>query len=312
MSRVEELIEARSNFSVKFLEFTRVSSKGKYAAFFEGEDEKYYSVRINSVRPDIKWSAINCGGKASVIELRRRVRAHEAYSSAPCMFFVDSDFDDNSSIRGFKDLYITPCYSIENLYFSLESFIRILSAEFGVNDSGEEEASYRNSIEVFEKTKSAYIDAIRPFNCLVRELRLMEKRGDLDGRLNVNNVRLESLVKIDLECVEKKYDESNPNSIFVDFKEKIVVDLSGSLRFFKDVSEDRWFRGKQNLEFLRIFLEKMKSERCSNSSRIFKNKGNVRLQTSKGNCISVLSQYADTPPCLKVFLEIQQPLSCAA
>ncbi|MCH2559469.1 MAG: hypothetical protein MK005_19520 [Alcanivorax sp.] len=55
MSRVDLLVKARDNLSVKFMEFTRIASKkkSKYALFFEGEDEKYYSVRINSIRPDI-------------------------------------------------------------------------------------------------------------------------------------------------------------------------------------------------------------------------------------------------------------------
>lgn len=313
MSRVNALIKARGNLSVKFMEFTRIASKGKYAVFFEGEDEKYYSIRINSIRPDIKWSGINGGGKSNVVELRRRIRQHETYSAAPCMFFVDADFDDNSAFFELGDIYVTPCYSVENLYISSDAYIRILSAEFGINDSREDEQCYTNSIRVFENTKSAYIDAIKPFNFLIRGLRLMEKRGDLEGRLNINNVKFEDLVRIDLEVAEKVYDEKNPKSLFPDLREELVVELDDSEQHFANLSGERWFRGKQNLEFFRIFLEKIKAERCRRDSRqIFKDKGNVKLQISKGNCISELSQYADTPPCLKEFLEMQQALSRAA
>jgi hypothetical protein len=314
MSRVNTLIKARGSLSVKFLEFTRIASKGKHAIFFEGEDEKYYSIRISNIRPDIKWSGINGGGKSNVVELRQKIRAHEAYSTSSCMFFVDADFDDNSEIISLSDLYVTPCYSVENLYISTDAYLRILSAEFGINDSKEDELCYANSIKAFETTKSAYLNAIKPFNLLIRELRLMEKSGDLEGRLNINNIKFEDLVKIDLESAEKVYNEQKPSSLFPDLERNILINLNNSEKHFESLSGEQWFRGKQNLEFFRIFLEKLKTERCKKESprQIFKDKGNVKLQISKGNCISELSQYADTPACLKEFLEAQQASSCAA
>ncbi|HHT8313062.1 TPA: hypothetical protein ACT24S_002434 [Yersinia enterocolitica] len=66
MSRVDILTAARVTPSVKFLEFTRVySSKGKEycVSFFEGEDAKYYTVRINNILPPQQFTSINCGGK---------------------------------------------------------------------------------------------------------------------------------------------------------------------------------------------------------------------------------------------------------
>lgn len=312
MSRVDTLVKSRGNLSVKFMEFTRVVSKDKYASFFEGEDEKYYSIRINNIRPDIKWSGINCGGKSNVVELRKKVREHGTYSLAPCMFFIDADFDDNSSLIGLNDVYVTPCYSIENLYVSLDTYIRILNSEFGINEAGDHKNCFDNAIECFNKTMSNYVDAIKAFNFLIRELRFMEKRGELTGQLNINNIKLEELIKIDLESVDKLYDENKPSSIFNELPEDLVVDLDDSERHFGTLRGDIWFRGKQNLEFFRVFVEKMKTERCKKHVRkIFKDKGNVRLQISKGNCISELSQYADTPSCLFEFLKNQQT-SCHA
>ncbi len=313
MSRVEKLIKSRGNLSVKFMEFTKITSKGRYAVFFEGEDEKYFSVRINNIRPDIKWSGINGGGKSNVIELRRKIRTHEAYAHALCMFFVDADFDDNSELTYLSDTYVTPCYSVENFYVSVDAFIRVLSAEFGINDSIDNEQCYENCIKSFQHTKSKYIDSIKHFNFLIRHLRLMEKNGELKGRLNINNVNFESLVRVDLGIAEKIYDEKKPKTIFSDLPDDITVDLSCSEKHFKDLPGDLWFRGKQNLEFFRVFIEKLKADRCKREDRrIFKDKGAVKLQMSKGNCISELSQYADTPSCLKNFLEAQLPTMHAA
>lgn len=313
MSRVEVLIDSRSNLSVKFMEFTRIVSKDKCSIFFEGEDEKYYSIRIGNIRPDLKWSGINSGGKTNVIKLRHKVREHPTYSKARCLFFVDADFDDNSELFKLNDLYVTPCYSVENLYISQDAFIRILSAEFGVNDSTDNQRCFENAIAVFNSTRLAYIDAIKGFNILIRELRLMEYRKELGGRLNINNVKFESLVKVDIERVEKIYDENTPNSIFPELNSKIVVNLDNSRTHFESLDGEYWFRGKQNIEFFRIFIEKLKTDRCKkNSRKVFNEKGNVKLQISKGNCISELSQYADTPECLSEFLKRQQAVSHVA
>ena len=84
------------------------------------------------------------------------------------------------------------------------------------------------------------------------------------------------------------------------------VPLNNSQEYFKEVCGERWFRGKQHLEFFRSFLGKLKEDRCKKSAReIFKLKGNVKLNLTKANSISELSQYAETPSCLKAFLENQ-------
>ncbi len=313
MSRVDVLVGSRDNLSVKFMEFTRITSRKRYATFFEGEDEKYYSVRINSIRPDIKWSAINSGGKSEVIELRKRVRSHNTYSNYPCMFFIDSDFDDNNELKDIDDVYITPCYSIENLFVSHDSLCRILSAEFGITDSHEDQACYQKTISIFEKTIDSYIETVRPFNYLIRELKMLEKKGEVGGRLNINDLKFNDLISVRIGSTTKIYDESNPKSIFRELPENLSVDLTNSADYFGDVSEVLWFRGKQNLEFFRIFLIKLKEDRCKKSNRlIFKNKSPVKLNLTKGNCISELSQYADTPLCLKSYLESRgQPSSAA-
>jgi hypothetical protein len=54
---------------------------------------------------------------------------------------------------------------------------------------------------------------------------------------------------------------------------------------------------------MRIFLTQLKADRNIKAGRkVFKEKGNVKLQLTKGNTISELSQYADTPQCLRDFL----------
>ncbi|WP_417316403.1 DUF4435 domain-containing protein [Cycloclasticus pugetii] len=317
MSRVDVLVGARSNLSVKFLEFTRIVSKGrsKYALFFEGEDEKYYAVRVNNIRPDIEWRPVNCGGKSNVISLRNKVRSHPVYCDSLCMFFVDADFDENSELTELTDVYVTPCYSIENLYVGSNSLRRILSAEFNLTDCHEDGDCYDSVIREFENILSRFVDLIIPFNALIRELRIMESNGDLEGRLNINNLKFDELIDVDISgspSLIKKYDEERPHSIFPELAEDLSVDISSSVEHLSASSGLQWLRGKQNLEFFRTFLTQLKNDRCKKADRrIFKNRGNVKLQLTKGNCISELSQYADTPECLKLYIESQASLISA-
>lgn len=304
MSRVEDLVKSRDSLSVKFLEFTRIVSKSRFAVFFEGEDEKYYSVRINTIRPDISWGGVNCKGKSNVINMRKRIRQHSTYSKHPCLFFVDSDFDDNQEILGLSDTYLTPCYSVENLYISEAAFSRILSAEFGINDACDEHECFQYCLSKYSTIKSQYLEEIAGFNLLVKELRFMEQAGDLNGRLNINNLNIDDLVTIDLSYVSRNYSESAPSSIFPELPEDLEVSFERSQEYFAGKNKEHWYRGKQNLEFFRVFLVKLKNDRCRKNDReIFSSRGNVKLQLTRSNVISELSQYADTPACLKSFLE---------
>ena len=307
MSRVELLAESRDNSSVKFSQLIRIVSRlKKIAIVFEGEDERYYSMRLNNSIRSSDWEGINAGGKKKVIKLRELVREHEVYSDAKCLFFVDSDFDDNSSISNFQDLYITPCYSIENLYLSEEVFKSIINAEFHLSESMDIIQDYEKAMSLYRTTKNQYLEAISNFNYMIRGLRELEKNGLISGKLNINNINFDSLVTIGLGSVVTNYDKNDPKSLFPNLDSNITIDLEVSEAYFSNKSKELWFRGKQNMEFLREFLTKLKTDRAKKKDRfIFKERSKVKLTLATGNTISELSHYAETPECFKNFLENQ-------
>ena len=55
------------------------------------------------------------------------------YEKVCTMFFVDRDYDFSQKQID-EDLFVTPCYSIENLYVQRECFVNILQSEFGLNE----------------------------------------------------------------------------------------------------------------------------------------------------------------------------------
>lgn len=302
MSRVQSMAQARQNISVKYHEFMRVCSKNKFPLCFEGEDEKYYSIRIDSLT-DLDWVGINCGGKNKVIALREKIKANESYKDKEVLFFIDSDFDTNEEVKDYQDFYITPCYSIENLYISNSAFIKILRSEFGISEFDDNSQCYFQVMDVFNNRKREFFESISDFNLLIHYLRMKESSGELKTKLNINNIELDKLVSISLTEVKKVYKLEEYHQIFTELPEDLDINLDISKPYFEGKDSETIFRGKQNLEFLRALIMLLKQDRGKKSNReLFLESGKVKLNLTKANVLSELSQYADTPNCLKQFL----------
>ncbi|HGF5133888.1 DUF4435 domain-containing protein [Vibrio parahaemolyticus] len=303
MSRVEKLKNSTQNYSVKFLEFTRLKAGKKevLAVFFEGEDEKYYSIRLNNILMTDEWYGFNCGGKNAVLELRTAIRNNTLYKESACMFFVDSDFDDNNHLTQHSDIYITPCYSIENFYVTRSCFERIIKAEFNISSFSDEEECYKKVIATFLKSLKSYASIIKKFNIIIKSQRVLEKDSKTPSTLFLDDIDFDSLVKVGLEECYDLYSNKEISKIFSSLDDDL--DLLPGEKYFSNKSDVIFYRGKQNLEFFRKYLNHVKEDRCKRKGRIiFKNKGNVKLNLTKGNVLSELSQYADTPLCLTSFI----------
>ncbi|WMT13681.1 DUF4435 domain-containing protein [Serratia fonticola] len=308
-NRVDSMHASRTIPSVKFLEFTRMFSyhgNKCISAFFEGEDSKYYTVRVNNIRPDLDWHSINCGGKSNVIVLRKMIRDNSAYSDAYCMFFVDADFDDNLDISSMHDVYITPCYSIENLYMDEQCVRNLLNSEFNLSTFCDESECYEYAVSEYKRLLAEFNSIMLDFNIWVK-IYIEKQAAGVPVELNIKNIELSDLVSFRDFKLERVYGDEI--SIFPKAYKINITDYSrvkGELEIDKATSI---FRGKQLIDFLRIFLEEIKRDRQKREGRvIFKQKGVVKIMLTKNNILSECSQYAITPQCLISFLN-SQPIS---
>lgn len=307
MNRVQKMQEQGSSYSVKFTEMTRIHSKDSsiLICIFEGKDEKYYSNRLNNFKGQGCWSGINTGGRLPVLELAEKIDKHPVYSNILYAGFVDRDYEDWFVNPNPNKIYVTPCYSIENLYVTENCFKQILSAEFGITEFNENKDEFVKCLKVFKDRLSDFIDGVEPFNIWVKAHRIM-KRNDVKVRnLNLGNINTKDIVKIDINNSVVVYDPENPLSIFKDlsdfsFSTDAIEEAGNS---FKNRDKAYFFRGKQQIDFMRELLLKLKSDRTSKSPKFFTEKGSVSISVSKDNAISELSQYADTPNCLISFIK---------
>ena len=307
MERVNAMMDASKSYAVKFLEVTRIYNKNQdiYACIFEGEDEKYYAPRLSMYIGDGSWAGINSGGKKVTLELHQLLSSHPEYRKFRFACFVDRDYEHWMTISDPGSLYVTATYSIENLYTSIIAIRLIISAEFGLSEFGECFADYEKCIKAYSKALDAFCECAQYFNYYAKAHRIMERDDKKSKKLNINNVKIADLACIDLHQVSINYDASRPELLFKDGKD-LVIEPDALCEARATLPRQEWerqFRGKQQLEFLRIYLTKLKADRCSENPAFFSNRGNVKLGLSKENCISELSQYAETPPCLREFLE---------
>lgn len=298
---IDTLRESRDIYSEKLRQLLVNYQKHPNALFcvYEGEDAKYYGVRIDTLAEIEDCRKIPCKGKQDVLKLYDRVKTDPRLSISNTLFFVDHDFDGYCGRAHDKKLYVTPCYSIENMYVQESSVRKILIEEYGV-DNFTESNELESLVALYLKLFDEYCTALTTLNAWIS---LQREKEHQSIRLNLNNQKLNKFISISLDRVEQIYTKEDlsalfPESILISDEELIAKEAEFMAR-------DRMclFRGKYHVEFLRVFLEKIKSDRQSTNPVHFKTKKGVKLNLSKVNILSELSQYAATPKCLRSFLE---------
>lgn len=212
------------------------------------------------------------------------------------MFFVDKDYDDNSNID--NDIYITPTYSIENLYFTDCAIENMIRAEMGLSEhSKDDENDFNVAYNYVINFRDKIIKDILYGNaCYSLQIK---KSHEIDG------------VKPNLSAI-KRYDDIANISEFKDIK--------GKIKNYIEVSDDeieeeyerlksdaiRYIRGKYMLEKMSKCIQKIEEESnkgANHERHWFSKKRRMRLNTSESTLISDLSNYAETPRCLINYIQ---------
>lgn len=308
LSRDEKMRSKRQQGVVGFQRFilSYKSEQRKPYCFVEGEDSKYYLPRVSIVcKADPVF--IKCDGKDGVLAAFKEIQKHKEYENNSLLFFVDSDFDDSIN----NDLiYETPCYSIENLYTSSTVFEKILNSEFNISDTEED---YKDALQIFINRQSEFHEAIAELNAWIFSYKkYMERTGEII-KLQLKNLSLKShLVNVDLDTVNGKYNLRDVERILD------VPNIIPEQEFISNYenmkccpNKAKIFRGKFELEFLKILLNKLIEDRNKrNDRKIFRDKGKISL-TLNDNILTSLSIYAESPEDLYEYIETQWKKSIA-
>ena len=285
---VEDLRKGRDAASSVFMEFSSLKQyyENTIFSFYEGEDAKYYNPRINEITGS-NLIIFKANNKKNVLEVMHIIQSKQEYNKVSTMFFVDRDMDFDFEDYCNDDLYVTPCYSIENLYVSEKSLGHILADEFSFNVY---EKNYTNTIALFRNYYEIFCNLIAEFNALV--LIRSEKRLNC-GKVNIQKIKTSQLIKIDIEN-GLSYGNHYRNEI-----DRLIEELNVTQDDI-DKAKERLathgdpcsvFRGKNQLDFFKAFIFQLSQQK----NKIFDPvPTSVRINPNQ-NPLGDLSRFAETP-----------------
>jgi hypothetical protein len=293
---VDNLRTSRGKAVAVFVEFTRLYKQYESAlyCFFEGEDSKYYGIRIKNIARPEKDVYLKCNGKEGVLGIYRMLSSRNHYRNARTAYFVDRDFDQSVYDMGVSKIYETPCYSIENFYTSIQCFSEVLKIEFKLTELDE---NYEKCISLYAKLQEEFHNAVELLNAWVACHR------DKSSKLLISDLSVLSFVHIDLNQAIANYTTDDLHQMFPNLPVISEQELDAKKSELKINARQKSFRGKFEIEFLFSFLQKLMSEANQGNYQYFTRKVKVVLSLTKRTIVSDLSQYADTPNCLYKYLE---------
>ncbi|GAB6149007.1 DUF4435 domain-containing protein [Clostridium novyi] len=297
MSSYKEWMEQESKcIDTLYQEFILLKRNNKIVhCFFEGEDFKYYSARINMYIEDYEnIEQYECKGKSNVFQIYNLIKNGTRTKEIKLLFFIDRDFDDNDYEN--KEIYVTPGYAVENFYIGDKVMEQFLSSELKIRKTSEkldDKKDFENAMKYYKQEREKFIENTTILNVWYS---LQKRKGiTSDGKIYADLKKLKKFNQLEkpitIEILKGKtenYQEINE----IEFEKEKQRLLRDPLKLF---------RGKYYFEFMAKVIHKL----CTDESikeGIFSKRRRCKSSISEGNIISELSQYAETPNCLKEYL----------
>lgn len=295
MTDVEKLVREREEAtSVAFHRFILLKDTYSDAFFYfvEGKDAPYYIHRVKTIVQGKDCIPIKCGNKEKTIQIHKLLSSNLLYNKYKKGYFVDKDFDDNSKLS--SDIYVTPCYSIENLYCTEKVLSEILKCEFDILPSDQE---YNIILQLFSEEQSKFHDATILFNAWYA----CAKRKNIATGVNLDDkfpkdfltLKIKNITySYNIESIKSKYSEvpQISNDEIEIMKERLKNDPCLNLR------------GKYEIQFFYEFVKYLIDDANEKKRRVYV-KGKTKLNLDKAQILSQLSQYAMTPECLMQYIQ---------
>ena len=298
MSRKDKMLQEADCVEAIFLDYIGARAPQVIFLFFEGKDDfKYYFSKIQQVS-NKEYKYYYCNNKENVLKIHNMITKRSGKNNEIIkMFFVDKDFDDNSNID--NDIYVTPTYSIENLYFTDKAIESMIRGEMGLTEQSEvDKKDFNIACDYVKQFRDNIIKEILYGNaCYSLQIRKSNKMG----------VKKPNLTGI------KKYADIKNISKLEDIKEKIknnYIEISEDeiSEEYKRLSNNPvcLVRGKYLLEKMPKCIDKIVEESnkgAEHAGCLFSKKRRMSLNISEATLISNFSNYAEIPECLISYIE---------
>ena len=242
--------------------------------FVEGDDDGAYY--LEQIRAQLGLTAHHyiCGGKAEVIRAWNELKGNLSFERV--LFTVDRDHQDVLGEHGAPPpIYTTDFYSFESEYVDVNFVSAFLTTKLNLPQSN---SLHSSVLAGFGSSDLSFCRAIRPLMGLILAIR------ENSGRLNLNNLSMEKLFKVD-----GSGNFGRNRSFTRDAIKSIVIDnggttLADALRWTRKISPSarlNWIRGKYYLWSVFAFLRYVSQAICAARKKVGKKKG--KMPPSVGN-----------------------------
>lgn len=269
----------------------KVQKEDELFCFVEGIDDSYYYYPRIKNHSNHKAHFISCGNKRNVININNKLLNID-FDKNKLAFFIDHDFDKQLNN---DTIFETPCYSIENLYCTEEVFCDILKTEFNLTEIDNQ---YKKILEKFKKNQRTFHGAILCLNAWYATIK--SKTSEIKFCLGTNIPK--ELINIKIDNIEKKYDlemllATYPTDDIIIHKHEIL----GTSKTLIKMNPTYSFRGKYEIDYVCTFLQEI-IEDANNKSKQTMLKSKTKFRIDKSLVLSHLSQYAETPESLILYI----------
>lgn len=252
--------------------------------FVEGHDLPYYNSRVEAISGK-HCIFIDSGGKKNVIKAYHYFCNNAKYIDYKKLYFVDRDYDDNSELPA--EIYVTPCYSVENLCVSDNSFIKMMKGVYNVDLDN---PKLNSAVSFFKTERDKFISATSLFCAWYKCVKKMP--GE-------NSVKLSETFPQEIALIgpydisEKNNNLQYINGLYPNIAEITNDAINMSLEEIDSKMEN--IRGKYVFDFIEYVTCCL--NRDSKGGQKF-TEGKTSFEKNRKTLLARLSPYADTPICL--------------
>ena len=295
MGLLQEMENECECTEVIFQDYIQSRNLYKIFLFFEGKDDyKYYWCRISPFVGTKEYKKYICNCKENVVSIYKMMSTKTKKRKwEKVLYFADNDFEKTNILS--SDIYVTPTNSIENFYISDRAIKNMIIGEFGLSSEMKEED--RNDFN----TAINYLISKR--NEVIESMIYANAWYSLQYNKTKNNKKFPKLSSIkEYNKISNIKDKDYLRSLVADSIEILDEDLDKEIEYLRDRPVER-LRGKYFEQIMPKYIMKVFQDSNKKHNReLFSKRRKININVGVDNMISVLSNYADVPNNLIVYI----------
>ena len=290
----EGLLTSAENVATYFMYFNNKCNQygpSYIYCFVENYDLCFYPHRVEDIL-GCKASGIPCDGKKNVLGIFALIKSKPEYDKYTTRFFVDADFDDNSTIDA--HIYVTTCYSIENLFMDEEVISRILESEYKIRPL-DPDGKHNKCLALYRTELADFHRAVLLFNAWYRA---QNQRGlNKEHGVNMDDSIPSDMLDIDIGAICSKYTLETLETKYP--SAHTLTDEEITKHSIYLTSNVQMMRGKFEIQFLDNFFTFLNKDAQDKRQYVVCAKG---VNINRKRMISNFEKYVSTPPDLREYI----------